>query len=41
VRTDQHGTTVVSLREGQLVPTLTGRFAPTTTGRGAGTVPVG
>jgi competence protein ComEC len=41
VRTDQHGTTVVSLRDGQLVPTVTGQFAPTTTGRAAEAVPVG
>lgn len=41
VRTDQHGTTVVSLRDGQLVPTVTGQFAPTATGRAADTVPVG
>jgi competence protein ComEC len=41
VRTDQHGTAVVSLRDGHLVPTLTGRFAPTATGRSADTVPVG
>lgn len=39
VRTDQHGTTVLSLREGRLVPTLTGSRAPETvgrTGRGSG-----
>ncbi|MCY1157229.1 MAG: ComEC/Rec2 family competence protein, partial [Citricoccus sp.] len=41
VRTDQHGTTVVSLRDGQLVPTVTGQFAPATTGRAGDTIPVG
>ncbi|HRO31132.1 ComEC/Rec2 family competence protein [Citricoccus sp.] len=41
VRTDEHGTTVVSLRDGQLVPTVTGQFAPAVTGRAAGTIPVG
>lgn len=34
IRTDQHGTTVLSLREGQLVPTLTGSRAPESTGQG-------
>ncbi|MEO9246073.1 MBL fold metallo-hydrolase [Citricoccus nitrophenolicus] len=34
IRTDRHGTTVLSLRDGQLVPTLTGSRAPETAGRG-------
>ncbi|MEV4901467.1 ComEC/Rec2 family competence protein [Citricoccus sp. NPDC055426] len=34
IRTDQHGTTVLSLREGQLVPTLTGSRAPEPRGPG-------
>ncbi|MGM7667391.1 ComEC/Rec2 family competence protein [Microbacterium sp. A93] len=34
IRTDQHGTTVLSLRDGQLVPTLTGSRAPESTGQG-------
>ncbi|MDI3331077.1 MAG: ComEC/Rec2 family competence protein [Micrococcus sp.] len=41
VRTDQHGTTVLSLRGGALVPTPTGQFVPTAAGRGADPVPVG
>jgi competence protein ComEC len=47
IRTDQHGTTVVSLRDGQLVPTLTGQFAPGSaqfvpaSDGGADTAPVG
>ncbi|XKH54050.1 ComEC/Rec2 family competence protein [Citricoccus nitrophenolicus] len=32
IRTDLHGTTVVSLREGELVPTLTGARAPEASG---------
>ncbi|NUL45012.1 MBL fold metallo-hydrolase [Cellulosimicrobium funkei] len=32
IRTDLHGTTVVSLRDGDLVPTLTGARAPETSG---------
>ena len=32
IRTDQHGTTVVSLRDGELVPTLTGARAPEVSG---------
>jgi competence protein ComEC len=34
IRTDLHGTTVVSLRDGELVPTLTGARAPEAAGTG-------
>lgn len=33
IRTDRHGTTVLSLRDGQLVPTLTGSRAPEAVGQ--------